>query len=334
MSNLSRYAKYLLSLALLAAEHSAWAGCSSSTTIVNKTFSSTGAASFSVARDVAPGTPIGPRYGSYAGTGTQVTCTNGTAYTLLKFASTMTPTSFADVYETNVPGIGVKVWSDFQNTVYVGNNAKMWYSPGGSSTSGYSGNAWITNIYFQFYVIGPVTPGQVALPLPTVQAWLNTSTTSTAGGANYNALSMTDKVTATVKACTTPSFTVNLGKHKATEFAGVGSVSSSTPFNFQLNSCLAGMDSVSYTFQPVTSLIGTPAQHITLDGSSTASGVGIQMLYDNDTPVPFNTRTRFTGYTGAAGSFSIPMRARYIKVAERVQPGTANSSVVFTMTYQ
>lgn len=330
MSFSNRCIKFLLSFAMLAAGQTAWAGCSSATTPVAKTFSSTGSTTISVARDVAPGTAIGPTYGPYDGTATTISCSAGTTYLMLKFTSTMTASGYTDIYQTNVPGIGVKVWSNFSGTVYLGNSLKYWYSPGAA----YSGGAWIASIYFQFYVIGPVSTGVVTLPAPIAESWANSVSGSTAGGTRYNTLTMTDGISISTKACTTPSLTVDLGKHKVSEFAGVGSVSSSTPFDFMLNSCLAGMSSVSYTFQPVTSLLSSPAQYITLDGSSSASGVGVQLLYANDTFVPFNTKTRFTGYTGAAGSYSIAMKARYIQVASTINPGTANSSVVFTMSYE
>ncbi|MCP8467813.1 hypothetical protein NK553_28070 [Pseudomonas sp. ZM23] len=206
MSFSNRCIKFLLSFAMLAAGQTAWAGCSSATTSASRTFGST---TISVARDVAPGTAIGPTYGPYDGTAATISCSAGTTYLMLKFTSTMTASGYTDIYQTNVPGIGVKAWSDFQNTVYLGNSLKFWYSPGAA----FSGGAWITNIHFQFYVIGPVSTGQVTLPAPIAESWANSVSGSTAGGTRYNTLTMTDGISISAKACTTPSLTVDLGKH-------------------------------------------------------------------------------------------------------------------------
>lgn len=102
------------------------------------------------------------------------------------------------------------------------------------------------------------------------------------------------------------------------------------------------MTAVKFTFKPAAGITlvnsGTAAQHLSLKSGSTASGVGVQVLYQDGTLIPFNTASDITlssGYNATTGgSFTVPMKARYIQTASTVAGGTANSAVEFTMTYE
>ncbi|MEN4582594.1 fimbrial protein [Pantoea agglomerans] len=67
-------------------------------------------------------------------------------------------------------------------------------------------------------------------------------------------------------------------------------------------------------------------------GTGSASGVGVQLLYNN-APLPLSTSLN-TGVASSEGAFSIPLQARYYQTSSNVTPGTANASATFTMTYQ
>ena len=169
---------------------------------------------------------------------------------------------------------------------------------------------------------------------------MGTSTATTSGAANYDVINMQD-VIVKVATCKTPDITVNLGKHQRSEFTGLNTTTSAKPFVFAINDCDPGLNSVNYTFKPASGITvggsGT-TQHITLDSASTANGVGIQMLYDSgagNTLVPLNQKTTFTGYNKTlGGSYTIPMKARYIQTAANISGGTANSAIEFTMSYE
>lgn len=306
-----------------------WAGCnvsggtySYSATLPTQTFN--------IPKNKATG-PIGSVMPIGAGVSRTISCSGGATYTHLKFGTALTPSSFSGIYKTNVEGIGIKVWDDFLGTVIVDNDIKRWYQVSGGSS--YSGGAWLTNIKAQYYIIGPVSAGTVT-PNIIVEAWANTATT-TSGGARYNMLTMTGSAVIQAAACETPDISVDMKKHASADFPSVGSTSAATPFNFTINNCDAGMTSVSYTFKPAAgvTLNGSGAgQYISLKSGSTASGVGVQVQYENGTNVPFNTKTKFTGYSGA-GNYTIPMRARYIRTGI-VKGGTANSAVEFEMAYE
>ncbi|WP_316658089.1 fimbrial protein [Ralstonia condita] len=66
--------------------------------------------------------------------------------------------------------------------------------------------------------------------------------------------------------------------------------------------------------------------------ASSATGVAIQMLYD-DKPVELAKNFKWQT-TDAEGTYSIPLKARYVQTDSSVTPGVANGSATFTLTYQ
>lgn len=67
-------------------------------------------------------------------------------------------------------------------------------------------------------------------------------------------------------------------------------------------------------------------------GNNAASGVGIQLLYDNQ-PMPLGSDVA-VGSSIDVGGFTVPLKARYYQTGDRITPGTANGMLSFTMTYQ
>lgn len=323
---------------MIIASQQSWAKCSSSNP--NSYSRALTTTALTVSRTQANG-PIGSIIAiNPQGPTASVSCT-GKGIQMLKLETTLTPSDYdSSVYKTNIPGIGVKIWNDWAlssgwagaQVVTLSNSLQHWYSWSGSS-----GGNYLTDIKLQFYVIGPVTAGNVELKTPTVGAYSNTSI-SEAGAVRYSALSITGPVQIKVRACKTPDIFVDLGKHKRSEFTGVNSTTAATSFNFAINDCDPGMNSVNYTFKPATgiSVGGSGAtQHITLDNDSSASGVGIQVLYASGALVPLNQKTTFTGYNkNINGSYTIPMKARYIQTATDTSGGKANSAIEFTMSYE
>ena len=67
-------------------------------------------------------------------------------------------------------------------------------------------------------------------------------------------------------------------------------------------------------------------------GNNAATGVGIQLLYDNQ-PMALGSEVA-VGSSIDGGGFTVPLKARYYQTGERITPGTANGMLSFTMTYQ
>ncbi|MBP0591325.1 type 1 fimbrial protein [Paraburkholderia sp. LEh10] len=134
--------------------------------------------------------------------------------------------------------------------------------------------------------------------------------------------------------CTTPDIPVQLGTHYPSELPSVGSTTTAVPFNIGLNDCPAGMNGILYEIDPVTSVVDSAQSVVALDSSSTATGVGVQLLDGTGTVFPLGTAKPFSAYNpGTGGSYTIPLQARYYRTGT-LTPGPANSSMTVTMTYQ
>ena len=67
-------------------------------------------------------------------------------------------------------------------------------------------------------------------------------------------------------------------------------------------------------------------------GKNSATGVGIQLLYD-EKPVELG-KTFKVGTASSKGEFNIPLKARYLQTEPTLTPGEANGSATITLTYQ
>ncbi|HAU8266429.1 TPA: hypothetical protein I8287_004133 [Kluyvera intermedia] len=237
------------------------------------------------------------------------------------------------VVSSGMEGIGVKVSLSYFSVRYV----KLPNEPGILALIAGGFGFWSGQGFkIEFYKTGDISPGELLFPKNFVEVWLSTSPTDTANGRGvlYSTLNISGTPEVKVPGCVTPSLTVSLGKHAKSGFSGIGSTSASTPFTFAINNCDAGLNAVKYTFKPATGITledsGLATQHLTVkSGPGTASGIGVQVLYNNDTLVPFNT-----AISTMTSSHTIPMKARYIQTASAISAGEANSALEFTMTYQ
>ncbi|AOX99061.1 hypothetical protein BJP62_00495 [Jeongeupia sp. USM3] len=95
------------------------------------------------------------------------------------------------------------------------------------------------------------------------------------------------------------------------------------------------MNLIKYQIDAVTNVIDSGNSVVALDAASTATGLGVQLLDDSSVPFPLGVARTMGSYsTATGGSYTIPLKARYYKTAANVGPGSANSSMTFTMTYQ
>lgn len=136
--------------------------------------------------------------------------------------------------------------------------------------------------------------------------------------------------------CTTPNVTVTLPEASASDFTGPGSTSARKDFNLAFNNCPAGLGSISYTFIPTTPVLDAANGVVALDASSTATGVGIQLLTENNAPVTYNSAYPLKDYDAAVknANYTVPMTAGLYQTGSTVTPGDANSSVGFTLSYK
>ncbi len=126
---------------------------------------------------------------------------------------------------------------------------------------------------------------------------------------------------------------VNMSQTKNTDFSGVGSTSGATDFSIGLD-CDASTN-INMTINAGSSGAADATNGVlNLDnaGTDTASGVGVQVLY-NSVPVALGSQMSIAT-TSTEGAFNIPMTAQYIQTEASLTPGKADANATFTMTYQ
>lgn len=143
-------------------------------------------------------------------------------------------------------------------------------------------------------------------------------------------------ISSTGGTCTTPDVDVVLPEVNSTQFTGVGSEAGRQGFNLLFNSCPSGLGSIEYTFSPVTSIIDNLNGVVALDGTSTAAGIGVQLLNGEGIPINFDTSYALTQYDPSAqnANYTVPMLAGLYQTDVSVNSGSVSSAINFTLTYK
>ncbi|WP_367256051.1 fimbrial protein [Pseudomonas sp. stari2] len=164
--------------------------------------------------------------------------------------------------------------------------------------------------------------------------------------ANLRPLAMvTSNISAiTLQSCETPNIAVEMGEHNLSVFSRSGNTTPPRAVNIKLNNCPSGIQKVSYSLSATSD---SPAVDgalgiIELNKISTAKGIALQLLDNNQTPIQLDKIYDFNEYSTAGGNFSIPLNAKYIRTLpngnagqydEGMSAGSANSEVTFVMNY-
>jgi len=246
------------------------------------------------------------------------------------------------VYKTNIPGIGVAIagngfvavagWGGWGRSGGVNRPTYWGIGPANYSNYAVGGQVAVALVKTapQVTAGGTVTGGQVAKIYPAT-GYGNTYT----GKANFY---VTTDVQIVPLACATPDVTVDLGKHSSGEMTAIGSTTTAANFNISVNNCPGGLSAfgpaIQYRVDATTTVVNSAQSVVALDSGSSAKGAGVQLLDGNGAVFPLATYKTFTGYDKAnGGSYTIPFKARYYRTGS-VTPGTANTSMTFTMLYQ
>ncbi|CNI31575.1 fimbrial componenet [Yersinia frederiksenii] len=135
--------------------------------------------------------------------------------------------------------------------------------------------------------------------------------------------------------CTTPNVTVNLPEASVRDFNGMGSIAGRKAFNLAFNQCPAGLASIGYSFAATTQVLDTTNGVVAPNASSTASGVGIQLLRGNGAPVTFGTVYLLDNYDATLkANYTVPLQAGLFQTGSTVGAGSANSNITFTLNYK
>lgn len=118
--------------------------------------------------------------------------------------------------------------------------------------------------------------------------------------------------------------------------AGIGQTSAATAFNIQLNceALLSGNFDVMMQFDGDAPSGLSDAGVVALNTTSTASGVGVQILNENQHPIALATPFNVASYPLSSALITVPLYARYYQTAAKINPGTANAVATYTLSYQ
>ncbi|MBV4412630.1 fimbrial protein [Enterobacteriaceae bacterium YMB-R22] len=248
-------------------------------------------------------------------------CTGGS----IRYTSTMLgawaaqSSSMPGVYETGVPGVGVKI-SDY---IIEGN-----FVPGITQLSP---NMTIPlsarDIKLTFYRTGPITPGNFVTGKIASFSLPNT-TNSPVDILTIQILSGGIRI----KSCYAKhtNIIVPLGSHNRAEFSGPGSMTTPKIFNVELT-CQGDSLPVFISFGPAVGATSPQAGVIPiLSEDLSATGVGVKVMNQDGTPVQFGKQVTY--HTNYEKAITIPLQASYIQTGNMITPGSANAAMTFTIT--
>lgn len=146
------------------------------------------------------------------------------------------------------------------------------------------------------------------------------------------------------QSCETPDVRVEMGASDLSLFSEYGKHADPVRFNIKLNNCPKGINKISYNLVPTSSspAVSAGVGIVELNKNSTAKGIALQLLDENQTPIELNKEYSFLGYSGAGGDFSIPLNAQFVRTLPTgkrggfdpgMSPGTANADIWFIMNY-
>ncbi|EOC0416540.1 fimbrial protein [Cronobacter malonaticus] len=125
---------------------------------------------------------------------------------------------------------------------------------------------------------------------------------------------------------------VDLGKVSKTAFTGVGSTTNITSFILQLKNCPETVSKASIKFGGDADNNNANVLALT-GGTGAASGVGIQLVDADGTPLNLYTASADYALQTGTATNNLEFGARYIQTGAAITAGTANGSSTFTVTY-
>ena len=156
-----------------------------------------------------------------------------------------------------------------------------------------------------------------------------------AGELDLTLLNLSNPIVLNAASCQTPSVPVAMGDdYRLIDFDRAGATPRVVKFNIGLNDCQTGVKKVTYSLKATTQVINAQKGIVALNGTSTAKGLGLQLLNDAGQPLALDTTYTFSAFNTTGKNFNIPLAAAYYRLAEEViTAGSANTDVTFIISY-
>ncbi|MCF2475926.1 fimbrial protein [Citrobacter braakii] len=275
-------------------------------------------------------TPIGQKIGTInlpaPFTGSWLSCQQGgVLISVSMFRDAIS--GFPHIYSTGIPGVGIKVYytaytqDTFDNPPRTGTTG-----PGAIPVIPVYSSGLDEGVTIELYKTGPITSKNIDSGLYFQKTYgdLEVVRGSIVAG----------QVIQLACSLNSSTITVPLPDALGSAFTGRGTTKGDTAFTINLN-CDAGTR-INASLSGTQSAETSNDSILALSGAGTsgvASGIGIQLLYDN-TPLKLNNnillKTSAGGQEFPPGAFT----ARYFQTKDNVTAGSANATATLNITYQ
>lgn len=175
--------------------------------------------------------------------------------------------------------------------------------------------------------------------LVTASANATDSTTTTTTTVNGGTVHFTGQFVNAACAVSTDTAdqTINLGEYRTASITAAGQTTTNIPFNIKLVDCdtsVATTATIAFTGTPDEDNSTLFAVNAGGTNSTSASGVGIQLLDSAANDLPPDGTTYSVGTTLLSGDNTIPFTARYKSTSATVTAGQADADATFVIQYQ
>lgn len=285
-------------------------------------------ATLTVQRDAPVGTVLHDSGGWVGGGQASARCSGfGTFWLDLGFTGNTKATGLEHVYETGVPGVGIKVaWNNNPNSRPAGMDGGIYMTiPRSTTQISRDTYAPAQRWWIQLIKTGPIASGTYQIA-PIRNYYHNLLTNELVFPAS--------QVIYQKRGCRlqNSSLDVRMAKAQLRDFTGPGSTARPTNFQIPLE-CDPDLR-LSYSLD--APLKASPSVVHSSDTRGTARGVGVQLLKDsNGAPVVFGEKVFYTALGPDRGALlNIPLTARYYQLDTEVVPGTVEALVHLTLYYE
>lgn len=268
-----------------------------------------------------------------------------------------------NVYNTNIPGIGIAVW-------YAGNTVtttKFFTLLGNRQINIPASNSYYDGISSAFDIslvkIGPTPTGNYAITgssLPVVKYFYTAGSNVAGLPITVRTVTFSGSLNVSAQTCTTPEVNVNLGTYDTSSLTSVGSATPWIDSSIRMTNCpkfqgyfnngnpvnlstgsapTSTSNQFGVTLTPISTILDAANGIMSLTPSPTsATGVGIQIAQGtSSTTSPalfdFNKESMTDLPKTGDSDITYPLVSRYIKMSPHVTPGPADGKVTFTLNY-
>jgi type 1 fimbria pilin len=244
-------------------------------------------------------------------------CTANSLYGVAVNPAFGTPTSTVTTFPLGKTGLSFRIWMGMLDR----------YEPSLFSVAPKGYGVMPGSIRLEIIKSGPLA-AQITIPAGNLASLK-------AGELILNNFNLTNALVLNAASCQTPAVPVAMGDdYQLQDFSDAGAKPRTVRFNIALNQCQTGIKKVTYSLKATTPVIDATKGVVALNSTSTASGIGLQLMNDAGQPIAFDTIYPFNAFTTTGTDFKIPLSAAYYRLPTGdLKAGSANTEVTFIVNY-